>query len=85
MSEVERDGDGYRVTVHGYPTSRTSIGSLVTVHIEGLTTQYLNSGKIDEYALDNSELRTFFQRGVFPVMYEGSMTWSDDLLENELN
>ncbi|WP_089670435.1 CHAT domain-containing protein [Halobacterium jilantaiense] len=85
MSEVERVGDEYRVTVHGYPTSRTSIGSLITVHVKNLTTQYLNSGEIDEYLLDESDLRTFFQRGVFPVMFEGSLTWSDYLLENRLN
>jgi hypothetical protein len=85
LSEVEHVGEEYELTVHGFPTLRSSLGSLFTLHLRDLTTQYLNSGKIDSFRVSAEELRTFLGRGVCPVLYEGSLTWSDDLLEDPLD
>jgi hypothetical protein len=79
---VETAG-GYELTVRGYPTPRSSIGSLYLPHIKENTTQYLNSGVVDTFDVTTSDLREFFNRGVVPVLFDGELTWSDELLQNE--
>ncbi|WP_232702460.1 hypothetical protein [Halobacterium wangiae] len=84
-TELETLSDGYELTIHGYPTSRTSIGSLLTPNVQENTLRYLNSGHIDTFEVSAAELREFFNRGVVPVLLDDELVWSDELLENELN
>jgi hypothetical protein len=82
--ELEKTADGYHVALYGYPTSRVSIGSLYTPHLEESSKHYLNSGLINEFQVTAAELREFFSLSVLPVLYDGELVWSDELLENEL-
>ncbi|MCG1003676.1 MULTISPECIES: hypothetical protein [Halobacterium] len=82
LSEIE---DGYEVQIRGYPTSQCSIGSILTPYIDGNATRYLNSGVIDTFEVSTTKLRDFFNHGVVPVLFDGELTWSDKLLENELD
>ena len=84
-TELEKLAEGYELTIHGYPTSRSSIGSLLTPNVQENTERYLNSGYIDTFQVSTTELREFFNRGVVPVLLDGELLWSDELLENELN
>lgn len=84
-AEVERTGDGYRLTLRGFPTQRTSIGSLYLPHVKQNTRHYLNSGIIGTFEVTQSDLREFFSRGVVPVLFNGGLTWSDELLQNEFD
>jgi len=43
--ELTELGEDYELTIHGYPTSRSSIGSLLTPYVGDNTTRYLNSGR----------------------------------------
>ncbi|MFB6270615.1 MAG: hypothetical protein ABEH83_11760 [Halobacterium sp.] len=83
-AELELLDDEYELTLHGYPTSRTSIGSLVTPNVAENTTRYLNSGLVDSFRVSTRELREFFNRGVVPVLVDGELVWSDELLEEQL-
>lgn len=83
-TELTKTTDGYECTIRGYPTHRTSIGSLYQPHIKQNTKHYLNSGVIDTFNVTASDLREFFSRGVVPVLFDGELTWSDELLQNEL-
>jgi len=83
-TELNQTGDGYELTIRGYPTFRSSIGSLYTPHIKQNTTRFLNSGVIDTFEVDRAELREFFNHGGVPVLFDGVLTWSDELLEEEL-
>jgi len=49
------------------------------------TTRYLNSGEIDTFVVSTAELREFFDHGVVPVIRDGGLDWSDELLEKQLN
>ncbi|WP_353634216.1 hypothetical protein ABSL23_14245 [Halobacterium sp. NMX12-1] len=82
-TELVETASGYELTVRGYPTPRSSIGSLYLPHIKENTTQYLNSGVVDTFDVTTSDLREFFNRGVVPVLFDGELTWSDELLQNE--
>ncbi|WP_336037758.1 hypothetical protein [Halobacterium yunchengense] len=82
--ELTDRGDGYTVRVYGYPTSRSSIGSLYLPHIKENTKHYLNSGLVDEFRVSAGELRSFFNLSVMPVLYDGELVWTDELMENEL-
>ncbi|NIC00305.1 hypothetical protein [Halobacterium sp. R2-5] len=84
-TELTETADGYEFTIRGYPTPRSSIGSLYFPHIKENTKQYLNSGVIDTFDVTASDLREFFNRGVVPVLFDGELTWSDELLQNELD
>ncbi|MCD2199894.1 hypothetical protein LPA44_08295 [Halobacterium sp. KA-4] len=84
-TELTRTAEGYEFTIRGYPTPRSSIGSLYLPHIKKNTKQYLNSGVIDTFDVTVSDLREFFNRGVVPVLFDGELTWSDELLQNELD
>ncbi|MCD2204246.1 hypothetical protein [Halobacterium sp. KA-6] len=85
LVEVDTAADRFELTLYGYPTSRTSIGSLVTPHIGENTTRYLNSGKVDTFCVREAGLRDFFSRGVAPVLWDGELVWSDQLLEGRLS
>ncbi|CQH58999.1 uncharacterized protein HHUB_2878 [Halobacterium hubeiense] len=84
-TELTETTGGYKLTIRGYPTPRSSIGSMYQPHIKENTSQYLNSGIIDTFEVTVSDLREFFNRGVAPVLYDGGLTWSDELLQNELS
>ena len=81
---TQRD-DGYEVMLRGYPTVQCAMGSMLTPHIGTNSERYLNSGVIDTFEVTTEELREFFNQGVIPVLIDGDLTWSDELLENELN
>jgi hypothetical protein len=83
--ELTELGEDYELTIHGYPTSRSSIGSLLTPYVGDNTTRYLNSGEIDTFVVSTAELREFFDHGVVPVIRDGGLDWSDELLEKQLN
>ncbi|MXR20649.1 hypothetical protein [Halobacterium bonnevillei] len=84
-TELVETEDGYDFTIRGYPTFRSSLGSLYTPHIKRNTKRYLNSGVIDTFQVDEADLREFFSHGVAPVQFDGELRWSDELLENELS
>ncbi|MFC3477026.1 hypothetical protein [Halobacterium litoreum] len=84
-TELERVDGEYELSIHGYPTSRSSIGSLLTPNVAENTVRYLNSGLADTFRLSTTELREFFNRGVVPVMMDGELVWSDELLEGLLD
>jgi len=82
--ELSKTEGGYHVWLYGYPTSRSSLGSLFVPYIKGNEMHYLNSGLIDDFEVEVAELREFLSLSVVPVMYDGELVWSDELLENEL-
>ena len=82
---LERNDESFDVELNAYPTSTTSIGSLATPNIKENTTQYINSGKLDTFELSTGELREFLGRGPSPVLFDGELVWSDNLLEELLS
>jgi hypothetical protein len=84
MVELETTPEGYYLTLFGYPTAMTSIGSLITPYVSDNNVHYLNSGKIDTFDISTTELREFFSYGSVPVLLDDDLTWSDELLEKDL-
>ncbi|WP_232686082.1 hypothetical protein [Halobacterium zhouii] len=77
--------EGFELTVYGYPTLKTSIGSLVTPYVGDNTTRYLGSGKLDTFEVSTCDLRELLDGKPSPVMVDGELKWSDELLEELLN
>jgi hypothetical protein len=82
--ELKELDDQYELTIHGYPTSRSSIGSMVTPHVGENSTRYLNSGHIDTFEIDEEQLQDVLNLGVTPIMLDDELVWSDELLEEQL-
>jgi len=83
--DLRRQNDEYAVTIRGYPTLQCAMGSMFIPHTGESSKHYLNSGVIDTFHMSSAELREFFSNGVIPVLYDGSLTWSDELLQNEFD
>ncbi|MDL0136289.1 hypothetical protein PNQ20_05385 [Halobacterium salinarum] len=83
LAELAATDAGYEVSLVGYPTTNTPLGSLVTPYIPGNDTSYLNAGHIGTFNVAAEDLRSFFDHGVFPVLYDGTLTWSDKLTIEE--
>ncbi|MGB9965142.1 hypothetical protein [Halobacterium hubeiense] len=82
--DVTERGDGYAVTIRGYPTPQSAVGSIIAPHLEDQTSYYLNSGAIDTFEVTEAEFREYLGRGVLPVLFDGELVWSDELLRDEL-
>jgi len=82
---LKRNDDSFDVELNAYPTSTMSIGALATPNIKKNTTQYINSGPLDSFELSAGELREFLSRGPSPVLFDGELVWSDNLLEKLLS
>jgi hypothetical protein len=84
-AELDDHNSDYELTIHGYPTVRNSSGSLLTLHVSDNTKRYLNAGEIDSFVVTEDELREFLNLGVLPILTDDDLTWSDELLEEQLN
>jgi hypothetical protein len=84
-AELDDTGSNYELTIHGYPTVRNSSGSLLTLHVSDNTKRYLNAGEIDSFVVTEAELKEFLNLGVLPVLDGDGLTWSDELLEEQLS
>lgn len=82
MTEIE---SGYELTMWAYPTSTTSIGSLFTPHLSNNGVHHINSGEIETFSIGDEKLSEFFDYGVTPVLYDGQLTWSDELKQELLD
>lgn len=85
LGHLTTHGDGVgTLSLVTYPSSVLGMGSMVTPHIRGNTTKYLNSGWIDDFEVQAAELEAFFELGVVPVLVDGQLYWSDEVTASEL-
>ena len=78
LCEIERRDGEYEVSVKAFVNSEDGMGSLLRPYIDENTTQYLNSGHIDTFTMNGSELDRFLRR-MMPVLLDGTLYWSDEL------
>lgn len=80
LTEVEENGDDWEFTIHSYPTESKGMGSMFLPFIEEVDSYYLGGGEIDTFRVTQSDLVGLLSMENYPVRYEGSLTWSSDLL-----
>lgn len=73
--------DSFEVTIETYPTRNRDMGSVFIPHIPGIKKKYLSSGTVDTVKISRSKLERFLRPPSFPVIYQNSLMWSDELLK----
>ncbi|QLH79585.1 hypothetical protein HZS55_20825 [Halosimplex rubrum] len=73
------DPSEYRVSIYGYPSLSTPMGTVFSPVIDGINRFYMNSGKMDEYELSDEQLRSFIYKQDLPVEFDGALRWSSEL------
>ncbi|MBO4247176.1 hypothetical protein IL252_05000 [Halomicrobium sp. IBSBa] len=77
--DIERLCSGkFDVSVDVYPTKHYALGSIFRPYITSSTTHYLNSGRIDSFEVNESDLGEFLEMQLFPVVSGDSLYWSSE-------
>lgn len=77
---VENDESGRsNLQLFGYPTLSTPMGTMFIPQIDGVTSFYINSGRVGTYTLDDSPLLEFLHKQDIPVEVDDSLRWSMDV------
>jgi hypothetical protein len=74
----------FTVEIEVYPTRTHGMGTLFTPYIAGNRRHYLNSGCIDRFEVDSTELAEFLGMATFPLLAGDSLVWSDEVSVEEL-
>ena len=80
------DSGEFDVALEGYGTRRYGLGTHTTPHIGPNDVNYLNSGYMDTFRVDEATLDWFFDMNPMPLKQEASGTywWSDQVTAAEL-
>lgn len=73
---IEKQGDGYHVVHH--PDMPYKHGSVYQSHLQEESRSHLY-GAEQEFSVDQERLKEFLGYGVTPAIYEGDLSWSDDI------
>jgi len=79
-----QDGDSERMhsmKIRTYNSDNVDVGSLYMPHLPSQEEYYLNGGVVDTFHLDTEELVQFLDLSTMPVRYDGSLRWSDALIQ----
>ncbi|WP_436929325.1 hypothetical protein [Halosimplex halobium] len=77
---VEGSGpETYELSLYGYPTLSTPMGTMFVPQLEGISSFYLNSGLMGSYVLDEATALEFLHKQDVPVEIDGSLRWSMDV------
>jgi len=79
IEDVETDT--YEISLFGYPTLSTPMGTVFLPQIDGVTTFRMNSGWMGTYSLNKSELMDFLHKQDTPVEINSKLQWSMDVSE----
>jgi len=70
----------YEMTLFGYPTLSTPMGTMFVPQLSDENTYCLNSGQMNTYSLTKDELVDFLRKQDVPVDLDESLQWSMDLI-----
>ncbi|WP_415378621.1 hypothetical protein [Halosimplex sp. TS25] len=76
---VEKAEDSYDLTLFGYPTLSTPMGTVFIPQIDGVTSFYINSGQMGTHTLTAPETIDFLHKQDIPVEINDSLCWSMDV------
>jgi hypothetical protein len=84
LAEVESDGSNYDLTIHMHYTLSHGVGTLVQPFGLDEEQHYLCSRDLQRYVVTGSELETFLGSQNMPVLFDGELRWSSELLNEDL-
>jgi len=64
-----------------YASADSKRGSVFSPHIDSIESYYVIPGKTGETQVAMSELKDFFEEALFPVVQNGQVQWSKDLIK----
>lgn len=78
LTEVRSCEEGFDIGIETYPTRVIGMGSVFQPYLsQGTDEWYMASSQLSEFHVDEKELRTYLERHVHPVIFDGELTWSD--------
>jgi len=69
------------ICIFGYPTLSTPMGSMFIPQIEGVSTYYINSGRMETHSVPKRKVMDFLHKQDVPVDEDGTLGWSMDVTE----
>ncbi|WP_224448685.1 hypothetical protein [Haloprofundus salilacus] len=84
LCEVKRQGEDYEIAVHGYPTDKFGMGSLMIPYISNQQQYSLPSSNPQTQVVSAEELFEFFCLEDLPVRFEGQLRWSNSIERYEI-
>mgnify|MGYP000176884680 CR=1 FL=1 len=75
------DQQEYDISLFGYPTLNTPMGSIFSPQIDGVNDFCLNSGEMGNYTITEEKLLDFIHKQELPLDRGGSLEWSSELSE----
>ncbi|MDQ2050963.1 hypothetical protein RBH26_10780 [Natronolimnohabitans sp. A-GB9] len=81
---IDREEDDFVVRMETYTTTGLQKGSLCIPYLEENDVHFLTSGESGPFISSEKQLSNFFEMGDFPVIVNGSLNWSSEILLDEL-
>ena len=77
---VEPKPDGrYRTRIKGYPVGTQGLGGTIGLHLDETNHRYLNSGELDTFDFEASEIERHVRGYLIPIETGDGLYWSDEL------
>jgi hypothetical protein len=84
VCRVKRENGKYLVNMKMYNSIQAEKGSISTPHLGPINNYYVVPGETGQMHIEEPQLEEFFNRGQFPVIVDGNVYWSDDVMISSL-
>ncbi|OAQ53357.1 hypothetical protein HTG_07720 [Natrinema mahii] len=81
---VSEDGDTLTANIVAYTAANGRHGSVLSPHIDAVDSYFVIPGETGPMSVTQSELEAFFDEALFPVIRDGDVRWSTDLVDDGL-
>ncbi|WP_254527719.1 hypothetical protein [Natrinema gelatinilyticum] len=80
---VTRNGDSIAADIRMYTSAEIKRGCIFSPYLDPVTSYYVLPRDTERLSVSTSQLEEFFAQGQFPVLLDGSLQWSGDILPSE--